>query len=94
MLAIDFAKVENKHQYHLELLVPHLLQLLFPSVPNPCASSTSKRKLNFASSQQSLSVYLADRAFQNTFSNKRIPPPVTSANLVALKFFFILARSL
>jgi hypothetical protein len=29
MLAIDFAKVENKHQYHLELLVPHLLQLLF-----------------------------------------------------------------
>jgi hypothetical protein len=29
MLAIDFAKLKNKHQYHLELLVPHLLQLLF-----------------------------------------------------------------
>jgi hypothetical protein len=70
MLAIDFAKLRNKHQYHPELPCSSPAPApVLPSVPKPCASSTSKRKLYFASSSQQplLQFTLLARAFQNTF---------------------------
>jgi hypothetical protein len=49
ILAIDLANVEKYTSYHLDNLVLLLLHPVLPRVPKPCASSTNKRKLYFAS---------------------------------------------
>jgi hypothetical protein len=82
MLAIDFAKLKININIILNSLLLTCSSTCFPSVPKPCASSTSKRKLYFfASSQQSLSIYLVVPRIPKTPSvMNKIPPPF-SANL-------------